>query len=188
MEHLEGILVSVNEHINTSAAGADTEDSSMSFRIYSPSNTFSNLSKNDKFTFSLTDDPEQFYRGAVIGHNSDVQELPDDELKKDGEFRYPKEATKVFFCNIVDREIKTIKDGYGEADVLFVKARVKKTKGRGHHIQRENPYVDALVHASRYHMSSPEQKKQLRRKVRIILKNKEDNLSQKILDYVGVVD
>ncbi|MFO7991007.1 MAG: DUF447 family protein [Thermoplasmata archaeon] len=188
MEHLEGILVSRNEHINTSAAGADIEGSNLFFRIYSPSNTFSNLTKTDRFTFSLTDDRELFYRGALIGHDNEVQELRNEELKKDDGHPYPEGASKVFFCSIIFRQIKTVKDEYGCSDVLFVKTKVTKSIGEGEYIQREDPHVNALVHASRYHIASPEQKKQIRSRVRKILKNEEDNLSQKILDHVGAAN
>ncbi len=184
MTHHEGILVTWNEHINASAAGADIEGHTISLDIYRPSDAAENLTSNDRFTFSLTDDPRLFFQAALTGHNSGKSELDDRELHHEEEFWWPKNATSVHLCSVEKREETKMSDEYGETRLLAVKGTIEERRSQGPYIERENPLVDAMVHASRLHVAEGMQKEKLKEKIKELLKNEDGKVVRDIIDYV----
>ena len=185
MTYFEGIIVSKNHKVNVSAAGAELEKGIMKMRIYRPSDTAKNLENYNKFTFSLTADPDLFYKAALRGQNDPkIQELDDEELVRNNEFLYPEKASIVYFCKIKDREEISEKDKFGEVKILEIKAEIIDKKGSGDYIQRENPLVDAMVYATRKHVADEGQIEKIIEKVKNLLKDEEGELASKIIAYV----
>ncbi|MFO8109476.1 MAG: DUF447 family protein [Thermoplasmata archaeon] len=184
MVHREGILVSRDGWTNTAAMGADIDDDLIRFRIFRPSDTAENLKKNKQFTFSLTDDPIIFYKAALTGYNSPQPELREEELIHRDIFYYPKKATRVFFCEVSStREVST-RDDYGTADILEVKAVVLDTQGDGPYIDRDDPLVDAMVHATRYAIATGERKKELEERIEGLLDDLESPIARRIKEWM----
>ena len=187
MVHLEGVLVSWNHHINAAAMGVNIEDNKMSLRVYLPSDTGNNLELNKKFTYSLTDDPELFFKAALTGANTGFSELEDNDIESEGCYFFPKKATQTFFCEADEIVKRTIKDRYGTSDVLDITALITGKKGEGEYIQRENPLIDAMVHATRYPIVEDEPTRdEIRRAVKTILVNEDGELARRIRKKVGV--
>ncbi len=187
MVHREGILVSWNHHVNAAAVGADIEKDEISFRIYKPADTAKNLEHNSRFTYSLTDTPELFYKAALTGADSSSGELDSEEIKEEDGFYYPVKATQTYFCKVTRITNDTVTDEYGTSDIRYIKAEILYHKGKGSYIQRKNPLVDAMVHASRYRIANDEaMKERIRRKVTEILKDEKGELADKIRKKVGV--
>ncbi len=187
MVHREGILVSWNHHVNAAAVGADIEKDKMSFRIYKPADTAKNLEHNSRFTYSLTDSPELFYKASLTGADSSSCELDSEEIKEEDGFYYPVKATQTHFCKISKITPGVVTDEYGTSEILDLEAEILSHKGKENYIQREDPLVDAMVHASRYQiLDAPAMKDRIRRKVTETLKDERGELADKIREKVGV--
>ena len=185
MTHYEGILVSSNDVINTSAAGAEINDESLYLKIYLPSDTGRNLQVGKEFTFSLTDSIRLFYLASLKGHNQpEKPEVPKSKiLEKDG-YYFPKEAGKTYFCTVKNISKKEGNDKYGEFELKKIKAKIDKKEGQGDFLTRENPYLDSLVYASRIHVADEKEKEKIQKKVRELMKDKETELAKIIISYV----
>ncbi len=185
MPRFEGILVTWNAHLNTSAAGAVIEKDTINLDIYHPSDSAMNLQGHPKFTFSLTDDPSLFYKAALTGSNKpDFQEIPEDNMERHAGFYYPKDASVIYCCKVVDHNEYKIQDQYGTSVISKIKGTVVKKIGAGEFIQRETPSVDAMVYATRIPLTHGEQKEMLKEKIYKTLENQEDEVAKKILDYI----
>ncbi len=186
MSYYEGILVTTDHRPNAAAIGAKIEGETIESRIYSPSDTAQRLDEGIRFTFSLTTDPELFYRASLTGHNDpDISELSTGDLKEEGrDFIYPSEATKTYFCEVKSTERIKERDKYGRANIKLIEGEILKERGVEKYIDREDPLVDAMVHASRMFVADEGQKEQIRKKVKFILQDNESDLKQKILDFV----
>ncbi len=186
MEYREGILVSEGGWVNAAAIGAEISEKHIFFAIYRPSDTAANLEENMRFTFSLTDDPWLFYKAALTGHNTPFPELSEDELKGCPPFIYPSKATCIYFCRVnkISRERK--KDEYGLASLYKVTADILEKRGEENYIGRDNPLVDAMVYASRYHIANKRQKDIIRNKIGQILEGIDDRLADKVKIYVDL--
>ncbi len=121
------------------------------FFLYFPSDTARRLDEGIPFTFSLTNDPELFYRAALTGHDEpNMPELDLHDLEEKGErYLYPSKASKTYFCEVKRTEVIKETDQYGEAKIKLIEGKILEKKGEGEYIGRENPLVDAMVHASR---------------------------------------
>lgn len=186
MSYYEGILISSNKTLNTSAVGADVSEKHLQLRLYHPSDTSKNLEIGSKFTFSLTKSVQLFYKASLTGHNeSNQSELSEDEvLERDG-YYYPKEATKTFFCEVRSVEEKEGKDKYGKFLLKSIIGEIKNQKGKeDEYLSRDNPYLDSMVYASRIPVAEKEQKEEIKNKVRKKLKNEDTVLAKKIISYV----
>ncbi|MFW6040740.1 MAG: DUF447 domain-containing protein [Thermoplasmatota archaeon] len=187
MKKIEGILTSWNHKINVSAAGGHIKDKNITLCIYRPSDTARNLEENDIFSFSLTNDEELFFKASLTGRNDpEYQELSSDELIEQNSFMYPKQASITFFCKIDDRTETVEEDEYGKAMILEIESTIQKRIGMGYYIGRENPLVDAMVHASRIHLADEKQNERIKNKVKEILKNESSHIASNILKHVGV--
>jgi len=184
MTHYEGILVSWNDHVNSAAMGAEIEGDQMHLNVYVPSNTYLNLNEAGRFTFSLTNSRELFYRSALIGHHNDVCELGCSDLAKEDEFYYPVSASITYFCEVEEEKKIKKKDEFGETVVFRFKAKIMKKEGGGEYIDRDDPVVDALVFASRYHLGDEEQRAKIRKKVQDILKGVDGDVADKVREHV----
>ncbi|MGM0509678.1 MAG: DUF447 domain-containing protein [Thermoplasmatota archaeon] len=202
MTHYEGILVSWNDHVNSAAMGADIEGDRMLLNVYVPSNTYLNLKEEgrftgkpvgspdtyraepSKFTYSLTNSRELFYKSTLTGHHDDVCELGCSDLAKKDDFYYPTSASVTYFCKVESEKKVKKKDGFGETDIFRFEARILEKEGDGVYIDRDDPVVDALVYASRYHLGDEEQRAKIRKKVQDILKGVEGDVADKVRDYV----
>ncbi len=185
MTYYEGILLSSDKFINASAAGADVKEDTLRLNIYSPSDTARNLSIGSKFTFSLTRDLELFFRASLTGHDEPekIELSTDDMLEKDG-YYYPKEATKTYFCEVIDIAEKEGEDEFGRYTIKKIIAEIISERGEKEYLTRENPYLDSMVYASRIPVSDEEQRKKIKKKVNELLKNKNDDLARRIKEYV----
>ncbi|MEF8832946.1 MAG: DUF447 domain-containing protein, partial [Candidatus Thermoplasmatota archaeon] len=150
MSYYEGILITTDDRSNAAAIGAEIKGDKIGCQVYLPSDTGRRLDEGVRFTYSLTKDPELFYKAALTGHDEpDMSELTAKDLKNEGEdFFYPSEATKIYFCEVKRTKKITEKDEYGEAKIKLIEAEVLKEKGTKEYIGRENPFVDAMVYAS----------------------------------------
>ncbi len=185
MPIFEGILVTWNSHVNTSAVGADIEENQIEINIYHPSDTARNLRENHKFTFSLVNDPYMFYKASLEGIDEPgYNELGEDSMKCQDGFYYPIDASKVYFCEVSDRQNYEVEDELGTALVSKVLGSVVKKFGEGDYIQRENPLVDSMVYATRVPLAEGEYKKKLKEKIYKNLENQECELAEKLLDYI----
>lgn len=185
MNYYEGILVTNEDDSNVAAIGAKIDEDSMDSKIYMPSDTARRLEEGVKFTFSLTADPELFYRAALTGHDDpETSELSKDSLEREESFLYPKEATKTYFCRVESTKVITEKDEYGEARIKLVEGKVLEERGKGDHTGREDPLIDAMVHASRMYVADQDQRKAIREKVENILENDGSEVKRKVLDFV----
>lgn len=186
MSYYEGILITTDNRPNAAAIGAEIEDDKIGSHVYLPSDTGRRLNEGVRFTYSLTKDPELFYKSALTGHDEpDVPELSTENLKKQGEgFFYPSEATKIYFCEVNRTRKITEKDEYGEAKIKLIEAKVLKERGNEEYIGRENPFVDAMVYASRMFVADEEQKERIEKRVNSILEETESDLKRKILEFV----
>ncbi len=180
-------MISWNHHVNASAIGADIniDEGELNFKVYCPSDTERNLESNPNFTYSLTDSPELFFKAALTGNNRPGCELNQDELVVKGGFYYPRDASRIFFCQVKDSESGNVIDEYASSEYYGHKAVILDRQGEGAYIGRANPYVDAMVYASRYNVvESGEQKNKIRQRVKNILKDEKRALADKILMYV----
>jgi len=185
MTHYEGILISSNEVINASAAGAEINQNILYLRIYHPSDTSRNLEINSRFTFSLTKNIYLFYLASLTGHNEPkTSELGKEGLLEEDGYYFPKEATLTYFCKVINIEKKEGKDRYGNYSLKRITAEVESKMGRKEYLTRENPYLDSMVYASRIPVAGKEQTEKIKNKVKKILKNKNTKLSKKIISYV----
>ncbi|MEF8873127.1 MAG: DUF447 domain-containing protein [Candidatus Thermoplasmatota archaeon] len=194
MVYHEGILVSSNEVVNAAAIGADIETQKIRCRVYRPSDTARNLEPREKFTFSLTDDPSLFFKGALTGRDEpDNAELSEEELSRQDAFFYPDRATKVYFCRVESTSEKKITDRYGETRLKRVEGKVlfEEQKNKGQHLDRKNPLLDAMVHASRLPVADERQRKDLQKKVRSVLnsfepdsKTDQAKIKNKIIGFI----
>jgi len=185
MAWYEGILLTWNTHLNAAAVGALLEEDSIELKIYNPSDSAKNLKENNRFTFSLTDDPYLFYKAALTGHDTiNFMEFEEDEIETEGEFFYPKKAARVHLCEVLEFNEVEIQDELGHSIVTNVSGHIIEKIGHGDYIQREDPRVDAMVHASRIPLAEGEYKKRLKEKIYKILKNQNDDLADKILKYI----
>ncbi len=186
MSYYEGILITTNHRPNAAAIGAEINGDRIGSQIYLPSDTARRLDEGVRFTYSLTTDPELFYKAALTGHNEpDITELSIDNLKDEGqEFLYPLNANKIYFCQVERTKMITEEDKYGKAEIKLVESKVLKEKGTEEYIGRENPLVDAMVHASRMFVANEKQKKCISKRVRSILDDNESDLKRKILDFI----
>ncbi len=186
MTHHEGILVSKDTVINAAAIGADIEDSMIEFLVYIPSDTARNLDTGARFTYSLTHDPYLFFEAALTGHDEPrTNEIGDREVIADEEFFYPEGAAKVYFCEVDEVVKKTIRDKYGSSEVKEVKGKILRTvEDKKNFIGRDDPLVDAMVHASRISVADEPQKRQLYKKIKSILEDDESRLKKKIIGFV----
>lgn len=173
--------------MNAAAIGADIDRDSgeLNFRSYRPSNTSVNLVVGSRFTFSLTEDPKLFFKAALTGNNSSKPELSKDELCSKEGFFFPKESVMTFFCRINDMDPGSVVDEYGESEYLDYQADILRVSGSGEGIGREDPLVDAMVHASRYHIADEEKKRELRQTIKDILTGESSEFAIKIIRYVG---
>lgn len=185
MTYYEGILLSSNKFINVSAAGADVDEDIIRLNIYSPSDSARNLRVGSRFTFSLSQSLELFYKASLTGHDkSETAELSSDEILEENGYYYPKETTKTYFCKVTGIEEKEGKDEYGAYRIKKITAEINSEKGEEKYITRKNPYLDSMVYASRIPVSNEEQRKKLRKKVNSLLKDKNDDLAKRIKSYV----
>lgn len=185
MPRYEGILVTWNSHVNTSAAGADIDKDKIELEIYSPSDTARNLHATPSFTFSLVNDPTLFYKASLTGSNEPgFSELPENAVEERSGYYYPKDASVVHLCEVKEYSKHEIQDEFGKSVVFEVKGEVTKKIGKGEFIQRENPLVEAMVHATRLSLLEGKRKEKLRGKIYKTLENQNDELSKKILEYV----
>lgn len=185
MTHYEGILVSWDGHVNSAAMGAEIEEENIVVNVYIPSNTYLNLKEEGRFTYSLTGDRELFYTSALTGHHDDVCELGCSDLAKKDDFYFPTKASRTYFCEVLDQERITERDEFGTADIFQFKGKILRREGDGDHLGREDPVIDALVHASRYHLGDKEQKERIRKKVIEILRGEKGDVARKVREYVG---
>ncbi len=185
MTYYEGILVSSGESINSAAIGAEIEDSTLGCQIYRPSDTARNLNEGSRFTFSLTDDPLLFFKGALTGHDSPTEEEiePEDLEEKDG-FYHPEEANRVYFCEVKKFGEMSQEDEYGEAKIKLVEAEVLDVEGEDDHIGRDDPLVDAMVHATRMYVADEAQREELEKKIREVLSDIDSRLKDRIIRFV----
>ncbi len=182
MTYLEGILVSSDGHVNTAAMGARIQGDTLHARVFIPSDTARNLGKNHRFTFSLTADPELFFKGALTGHDSPGEpELEEDEMVSTDGFYYPKKASKVHFCHITSIIKRTVRDEYGRGELLDVTASILRVQGDERFIGREHPLVDVMVHLSRYSMVGEEQKRVMEARVKEL---SSDPTGKKIMEWM----
>ncbi len=190
MTYYEGILVANGSSINAAAIGAEIDEGSIGSQVYKPSDTARKLKDGSRFTFSLTDKPELFYKVALAGHDRPQRsELSKDDLVKDGGFFYPKDATRIYFCEVKRTRTIKEKDEYGDTEIKLVEGEVLEKRGDGDHIGREEPLVDAMVYATRMYVADEEQKKSIKEKVEDVLAENDSNLKKKILDFVeGKID
>ncbi len=180
-------MVSWNHHVNAAAIGVgiDMNRRELTFRVYHPSDTARNLGVCANFTFSLSDSPELFYKAALTGNNGPGSELSPDELVTEDGFYYPRDASRIFFCRLESTVSGFANDKYGRTPYGEHKAYILGTKGEGVYIGRENPYLDAMVHASRYHIVTDEGlRDEIRRKVIDILKDEKGGLADRIILHV----
>ncbi len=185
MSYFEGILVTTNHRPNVAAIGAEIYEGRIGNQIYLPSDTGRRLEEGVRFTYSLTTDPELFYKAALTGHNEPkMPELISEELKEEKEFIYPSQATKTYFCEVKRTKMITQRDKYGKAKIKLVESGILEGKGAEDHIGREEPLVDAMVHASRMFVANKKQKERIRKKVKSVLEDTESDLKQKILDFI----
>jgi len=186
MPYYEGILVTANHRPNAAAIGAEINDDLIRSRVYLPSDTARRLDEGVRFTYSLTTDPELFYKAALTGHNEPgISELSTEDLKDDGrDYLYPLEASKIYFCEVKLTHMITETDKYGEANIKNILAKVIKECGTEEYMGRENPLIDAMVYASRIFVADEGQKEYIRKKVKSILEDVESDLKQKILDFI----
>lgn len=181
----EGILVSWDPTINASAAGADRKGDHLHFLFYLPSDTGRVLTPGTHFTYSLCSGAELFYRAALTGTNApDHQELEEDELAEKDGYIYPNAAEKVFFCEVASSYQRVERDVYGSAPVKVVEAKIKDEIGKGKGLTREDPLIEAMVHASRMHVADAEQKKELKEKIFDALDGKESPVASDIREFV----
>ncbi len=186
MAYYEGILVTKENRPNAAAIGAEIDADKIGSQVYFPSDTARRLDEGIPFTFSLTNDPELFYRAALTGHDEpNMPELDLHDLEEKGErYLYPSKASKTYFCEVKRTEVIKETDQYGEAKIKLIEGKILEKKGEGEYIGRENPLVDAMVHASRIFVADGKQKENIRKKVNSILAETESDLKQKILDSV----
>lgn len=185
MPRYEGILVTWNSHLNTSAAGALIENDIIKLDIYHPSDSARNLRSRPEFTFSLTDEPSLFYKAALTGTNkSKYQEISEENMEEHADFYYPKKASVIYCCRVSDQHEHKINDRFGKSVISKVQGEIVIKIGNGEFIQRENPLVDAMVYATRVPLVDGEQKEDLKEKIYKTLENQEDEVAKKILDYI----
>ncbi|GEM_PF-1675762 len=193
MVYHEGILVTSNEVVNAAAIGADIEASKIRCMIYRPSDTARNLESEKRFTYCLTDDPLLFFKGALTGNDEPKSpELSEEELCLQDDFFYPKKATKVYFCTVDSTFEKYIFDEYGEARLKGVEGTIicENKIREAQPLDREDPLVDAMVHATRLSIADEEKKESLQGKIREILaaeestKNHRKDVKDKIIEFV----
>lgn len=181
----EGILVSRNSVVNAAAIGAKIEVPRIEFGVYMPSDTARNLDREVRFTYSLTKDPSLFFKAALTGHDDPkINEINKRELIVDGDFIYPKNAGKVYFCEVEETSKKTVQDKYGSSEIKEVKGKILEARGEEkRYLDRGDPLVDALVHASRICVADESQKRQLYSKIKSRLKDSESTFKEKIIDF-----
>ncbi len=186
MTYREGILVSENTVVNAAAIGAEIDHPVIEFEVYIPSDTARNLDKGVRFTYSLTKDPSLFFKAALTGHDDPRSaELDKSQLITEGDFIYPKEVTKVYFCEVEEVSKKTIQDEYGTSELKEIKGNIsEKMGGKKDLLDRENSLIDAMVYASRMYVADERQKKQIYKKVKSVLKDTESPLKKKIIGFV----
>ncbi len=185
MTYYEGILVTDGDTPNAAAIGAEIEDGRLGSQIYLPSDTGRKLEEEVKFTFSLVDRPDLFFKAALTGHDEPGEsELSEERLVEEDGFLYPNEATKIYFCKVGKIKIISEEDRYGEANIKLIEAEILEEKGSGDNIGRESPLIDAMVHASRMFVADQEQKLELKKKIENILDESGSELKHKILDFV----
>jgi len=186
MSYYEGILVTTNQIPNAAAIGAEIEGNRIGSQVYLPSDTGRRLEEGVRFTYSLTTDPELFYKAALTGHNEpNESELTTTNLKDENkDFIYPSEATKIYFCEVKRTKMITEKDDYGKAKIKLIEAEILKDKGTEEYIGRENELVDAMVYASRMFVADEKQKERIKERVKSVLEDTDSNLKGKILDFV----
>ncbi|MFW6083399.1 MAG: DUF447 domain-containing protein [Thermoplasmatota archaeon] len=186
MTYYEGILISFNKTLNTSAVGAEVSENHLQLRLYHPSDTSKNLGIGSKFTFSLTKSLQLFYKASLTGYNEPNQsELSEDEVLKKDSYYYPKEATKTFFCEVKSIEEKKGIDKYGKLLLKSINAEIKYQKGeKKEYLTRDNPYLNSMVYASRIPVAEKEQKEEIKNKVIKMLKNEDTELAKKIISSV----
>ncbi|MGM0404710.1 MAG: DUF447 domain-containing protein [Thermoplasmatota archaeon] len=185
MPRYEGILVTWNSHLNTSAAGAVIEKDTIKLNIYHPSDSIRNLQKHLEFTFSLTDDPSLFYKSALTGSNElGYQEVSKVNMENQAGFYYPRDATVIYCCKVENIDEYKTQDRYGKSVVSKVEGIVMEKIGDGKFIQRENPLVDAMVYATRVPLVDGEQKEMLKEKIYKTLENQECEIAKNVLDYI----
>lgn len=188
MVYLEGVLVTWEPSINVSAAGAEREDDGLNFHMYMPSDTARALSPGTSFTFTLTRDHELFYRAALTGMDEpSYQELEDEELIREDGHIYPREHGTVFFCEAVSSVTRVERDDYGDAVVKLVRAEIKEKRGEGKSLNREDPLLEAMIHATRLHVADDEQSRKLERRIKGLLEGEEGTVAKKIMDYLEEV-
>lgn len=185
MTYYEGILATKGVWHNFAAIGAEIVESKIGGKVYLPSDTADRLEEGKRFTFSLADEPELFFKAALTGNNrSDYCELKTSGYEVDGEFVYPKRATKIYFCKIKKTKLIEQEDEYGEAEIKLFEAEIIRKEGELEYISREEPHVDAMVHASRFNIADKEQKKKIQNQVESILSDVQTDLKKKILEYI----
>ncbi len=180
-------MISWNGHVNASAIGADIDrdELELKFRVYCPSDTERNLRVNPRFTYSLTDNPRLLFKAALTGNNQPVCELNKGEILAKDDFHYPRDATRVYFCQLKDSLHGTVTDEYGSSEYYEHTASILHHHGDGVSIGREDPHIDAMVYASRYNLVDGEKiKNEIRQRVKKILKGEKGDLTERILMHV----
>ncbi len=193
MTYYEGILGTSNDWPNFAAVGAEITGSKIGGRLYLPSDTGTRLVEGKSFSFSLTDNPNIFFKAALTGHNKkNQQELGDDEFIQKNGYVYPTQASKVYLCKTKKTKIVRRTDRYGEAKIkLFEGEILEKIIECEEYLSREDPCLDALVYATRLPLADNEQKQELIREIDKILnkikknsKQEDKKTKEKILDFV----
>ncbi len=185
MKRYEGILVTWNSHVNSSAVGARIKEQLIELDIYHPSDSARNLQDHPKFTFSLVDDPDLFFKAALEGQDQPgYEEISPKSIMEKAGFYYPKKASLVYLCEVFELSDYEIEDELGGATISKIKGRIIEKFGEGGYIEREEPLVDAMVYATRVPLAKEEYKKKLKEKIYNILENKEGKTAEKILDYL----
>ncbi len=182
MTYHEGIVVSWDDFLNAAAMGGDLEGKSITLRVYRPCDTAENLSVGSRFTFSLSCSHELFYKAALTGHNrTGYSELDKDELQKSEGYFFPKHATKTYFCEVIDQEETHEKDEYGEARIKRIRGEILEERGEEKGLSREDPLLNAMVHATRLPLADERQKRLLTKKIESLLEKSTENEDMKEL-------
>lgn len=176
----ETIVTTMNSLPNAAAIGIMLVDDTIQMKVFAGTNTYSNVKRNGRFAINFVneDQLDLLTKAALTGHNSKEREFPDECYLYDEGIPHLAQIKNYLLCEIEQSSEKQIEDKIGRCNVLKIRAKILKCvvgEDISPIIMKENPLVEALIHATRYGISKGKVKLDYRKKVKYYLDSAVDN-------------
>ncbi len=170
----ETIVTTTNSLPNAAAIGISLIDDMIQMKVFAGTNTYSNVKRNRRFAvnFVSKDQLDLLIKAALTGHGSKEREFPNEHYLYDEGIPHLIQVKNYLLCEVEQSTEKQMKDKIGRCDVLEIKARILKCiagEDVSPIIMKENPLVEALIHATRYSISKGKVKADYKKKVKYYL-------------------